>query len=519
MVGPVVDYWNNFATSWLYDFGQGPNEHHLHSYALTEGAGVTEVNSTSSERFRGRPRFRGSAGACAAAMGLLIALVFGASPDAMAQDVDEILAELEDRGYYIESGADGSDRDFADLVRRTDGAADNWYFVSMADVVDPAFADTLFGEVRPGGNVLVYYIDGDFVEVQLASGETESIEARALAPFEDDWDRPEDFMEDVVARFDELTGGSSSTSGGSSSSTAGGNTSSGNSASSDSGGGFPWLLVGIPVVLIGGIWFVSRRGKSKKADSDLETAQKIRAELQTEIDELANDVLVLSGPIDLSDKEQAITFYREATDAYLDISDEIPDVEKLEAADLRELSALGTRVAHARWQMDAAEALLDGEPIPEKPKVAPPPAPPAPPEVQQRRTRQRQRMPQRQARPRVPYSRSRRRSGGGLLDILIAGAGMMGGRSGGGMFGGTSRGRSAGGMFGSGSRGRTTGRTRSGGSSRNQRQPRPGGGVFGRSSGSRSSSRSSRSSSSRRSRGTTSRRSTSRRRRRPRNAR
>jgi len=435
-------------------------------------------------------------------VGLVLGVLLAAVPQANAQDVDEIVRELEDNGYYIEPGGDGTDRDFADLVRQAEGADDPWYFVSLADVVDEGFADTLYDTLAPRGNVLVYYIDGDFVEVQLASDESESIESRALAPFDDDWDRPDEFMADVVTEFDELTG-SSSGSGNT------GSTTSGSSNDSDSGGGFPWLLIGIPAVLIGGFWFVSRRGKNKKAESELETAQKIRAELQTEIDELANDVLVLSGPVDLSDKQDAITHYREATDAYLDISDEIPDVEKLEAADLKELSALGTRVAHARWQMDAAEAILDGEPIPEKPKVAPPPAPPAPPEVQQRRTQQRQQMPRRQARPRVPYSRSRRRSGGGLLDILIAGAGMMGGRS---------TGRSMGGMFGSGTRGRSSGSvfggsSRSSGSrSRTQSQPRPGGGVFGRSSRSRSSTRRS-STTSRRSRGS-SRRSTSRRRRR-----
>ncbi|KAG1647453.1 hypothetical protein GQR58_030579 [Nymphon striatum] len=179
-------------------------------------------------------------------------------------------------------------------------------------------------------------------------------------------------------------------------------------------------------------------------------------------------------------KPDAVQHYREATDTYLTISDELPDVDKLEDADLEELAELGSRISHARWQMDAAEAIMDGEPLPEKPKVPPPPAPPKPPAP---REQQRQRMPQRQPRPRVPYSPSRRRSGGGLLDILIAGAGMTANRR--------SRGRSSGGMFGGSSR--TQSRTQS------RTSPRRGGGVFGGNSSSSSRrSSSSRSSSSRR---------------------
>ena len=446
-------------------------------------------------------------------IGLIVAivLVLTITPAASAQDVDEIVRELERTGYYIEPGAEGSDPSFADLVRTSDGADDTWYFVSMADTVWETFGDELRDAVTPRGNVLVYFFDGDFVNVQLASGESESVEDRALAPFDEDWDQPEDFMRDVVTEFDSVTATSTSTSSGnsgSSGSSGSSSTSSGSSGDSGSSGGFPWLLVGIPVVLVGGgIWFTSRRGRKKEEQADHETAQKIRTELQNELDELANDVIVLSGPVDLSENTEAITHYREATDAYMDISDEIPDLDKLEDANLQELSELGARVAHARWQMDAAEAIIGGDPIPEKPKVEPPPS------LAQRKPRsaERRQMPQRQPRQRVPYSRSRRRSGGGLLDILIAGSGMLGGsrggRSSGGMFGGSSRGRSSGGMFGGSSRGRSSGGMFGGSSQRRSStsRPRAGGGVFGSGSGNRSSSSRRRSSGSNR-RATTSRR-------------
>ncbi len=425
--------------------------------------------------------------AMVSALLLVVAAVFAASPVASAQNTDEIVRELREFGYYIESGADATDSEMRSLVAQADRTPDQWYFVVLSGPADFEYAATLRDEV--GGNVIVHSVEEDsqglFDSVDFATGSTGDNEERALAAFDGDWDRPADYLDDVVADFTALT-----------STTSAGTSSSGTSSSdtSSSGGGFPWVLVGIPVALGGGFWFLSRRGKKKKAASALETAQKIRAELQDEIDELANDVLVLSGPIDVAEKPEATQYYREATDTYLTISDEIPDVDELEHADLAELSKIAVRVTNARWQMDAAEAILDGEPVPEKPKVEPPP-PPTPVEP---RTieQQRQRLPQHQPRPRMPYSQTRRRSGGGLLDILIAGGGMMASTR---RRGGLPRGSSI------------------AGTSNRSSTPRPGGGVFGGSQArttsrsSRSTSRSTSRSSSNRSGG---RRSTSKRRRR-----
>lgn len=456
----------------------------------------------------------------------LVAMV----PPAQAQSVGQIVDALESDGYYIEPGAEGDDGDFADLVQFADNSDDLWYFVSLSSAVGDGFAIDLADELSPSGNVVVYHPDDEgFVVAKFESPYSEATEDAALAAtFDLDWDTPDEFMRDLVEVIDSgefASAGSSSSSG---SSGAAVDRDSGSQSSSSSGGsGFPWLIVIIPVVLIGGfIWYSGRKKKQAKRDSDVETAAKIRAEIQTELDELANDVLVLSGPIDLSDKPEAVRYYREASARYIAISDDIEDIDdlkELETADLRELSELGASVAHARWQMDAAEAILDGEPIPEKPKVEPPPAPKLPPPNASFPKTQ---LPQRAPRPRVSYSSSRRRSGGGLLDILIAGAGMLGSSrgSGGGMFGGSSRSRTSssrssssrgggmfGGMFGGGSRSSSSG-------------SRPSGGVFGSSSTksrssksrSRSSGRSRSSSSSRRSssRSKPSRSSTSRRKRR-----
>lgn len=428
--------------------------------------------------------------ALAGLMAVLAALLLvGPSADAQGDiDFDEIIDSLESRGYYIEPWADGDSGSFAELVRYAEGVDDEWYFVSLAATVDPDFADQLRDAVSPRGNVVVLFIeDEEYYVTQLSSAYDESTENAALSSFDGDWATPDEFMRDVVRDLDRATAGDSS-----------GPSSIPDSAGSSRG----WWWLAVPVVLGGTvIWFASRSNKKKQESKALGTAQKIRAEIQTELDELANDVLVLSGPVDLCDKPDAIRHYREATALYVAISDEVPDIDELENADLKTLSELGARVAHARWQMDAVEAIIDGEPIPDKPQVAPPPEPQKPPPTA---PAPRQQMPQRQPRPRVPYSRSPRRSGGGLLDILIAGAGMLGSsrRSGGSSGSGRT---SGGGMFGRPSP-RRSGPSRSGSS------PGPrGGGVFGGGTKTRSGSRPSSRRSTSRSR---SRKSTSRRRRR-----
>ncbi|KAG1647451.1 hypothetical protein GQR58_030579 [Nymphon striatum] len=379
-----------------------------------------------------------AASVLAAVLTLLVAI-----PAAWAQDINVIVDALERDGYYIESGAEASDSELSSVIRRADSSGATWYFVALADSVQEGFEDEIYESVSPQGNVVVHFFDRDgFDNLWLSSDMSQSEADRLVdASFDAGWNGPADLFNNMVTAFSAT---STTTSGSSGSSSSGGSTS-----SSSGGGGFPWALLAIPAVLGGGFWFMRRSSNKKKDEEELESAQKLRAGIQTELDELANDVI-------------------------------LPDVDKLEDADLEELAELGSRISHARWQMDAAEAIMDGEPLPEKPKVPPPPAPPKPPAP---REQQRQRMPQRQPRPRVPYSPSRRRSGGGLLDILIAGAGMTANRR--------SRGRSSGGMFGGSSR--TQSRTQS------RTSPRRGGGVFGGNSSSSSRrSSSSRSSSSRR---------------------
>ncbi|KAG1647455.1 hypothetical protein GQR58_030579 [Nymphon striatum] len=235
-----------------------------------------------------------------------------------AQDINVIVDALERDGYYIESGAEASDSELSSVIRRADSSGATWYFVALADSVQEGFEDEIYESVSPQGNVVVHFFDRDgFDNLWLSSDMSQSEADRLVdASFDAGWNGPADLFNNMVTAFSAT---STTTSGSSGSSSSGGSTS-----SSSGGGGFPWALLAIPA-------------------------------------------------------PDAVQHYREATDTYLTISDELPDVDKLEDADLEELAELGSRISHARWQMDAAEAIMDGEPLPEKPKVPPPPAPPKPP--------------------------------------------------------------------------------------------------------------------------------------------
>lgn len=325
------------------------------------------------------------------------------SAPAQAQSDSEIVDALDRDGYYIADGAEGSHDRFAQLAAQQH--PERWYFVSLNGTLKTDKAQALRAQVAKEGNVLVFSSTNENAYIDLASSQSAQVNNSALDPFDTNWATPSELMGKIVAEYDSLTTGSTQ-----------------KTKSGPTIGGF--LL---PIVLIsaifGFVFYKGRQTKKRRAKKMSETATKMRTEIVKELEELANDVLVLSSQIELSDNEEAVSYYREAAAAYIELSDELPEVEELKAdlekTDLAELTELGSEVSTARWQMDCAEALLTSEPLPPKPQVttpAPEPLPqPRPPIPQQR-------VPQRQPHPRVSYQRSGNRGGAGLIDILVAGA-------------------------------------------------------------------------------------------------
>jgi hypothetical protein len=213
-------------------------------------------------------------------------------------------------------------------------------------------------------------------------------------------------------------------------------------------------------VIAGGalLIFSAMRNSSKKrsemAGSELE---KVKTMAKAKLAEVANDIIEMEHEVELSDNAEVKSHYQSASATYAEaLARTEKDPGPAEMLDVvRDLDV-------AIWELDVAEALLDGKPVPEKPKPPEPKPPARPPD------------PAPTERPEDSYGRRPERqssyAGSDLMTALWAllamsgrGGGGWGGTPGG--FGGPMRGGGMGGrMRGGGMRlGGGIGRMRGGG--------------------------------------------------------
>ncbi len=223
-------------------------------------------------------------------------------------------------------------------------------------------------------------------------------------------------------------------------------------SSGGGGGGGAWLLV-IGVVIVGGVAFIIWRSSRSRRASDAARLVELKAKAQLQIDAIANDILDDADEVSEADNADATGHFEAATAVYGEAAG------RLEAATTaRQVLDISTELDLATWHLDAAEAILDGRPVPPKPEppVVPDPvvAPPPP--------RTAQSIPGAPS-PLPTYERrSARRSGFGADDMLKTMIAMQAMRSlGGSRLGGSRGGSSSAGR--TSSRPRSTGRSRGGG--------------------------------------------------------
>jgi hypothetical protein len=254
--------------------------------------------------------------------------------------------------------------------------------------------------------------------------------------------------DDVVQLFvSELTG------------VPGGSDSGGDTGSSAGGGGFSiwWIML----LAGGGLaiwWFINSRNEARNAAGRLAKAKDVAGR---KLAEVANDILELEDEVAATDSQEVKEHYQRASATYAQAMD---DNER--ATSLAKMLEVSRSLDLAIWELDCAEALLDGKPKPPKPEP-PEPKPVVPPKP----TRQVPPPESVNVPPPSSYDRRPQRQSGGsndLMTMLLAMAAMrnLGGRGGfGGGFGGwAGGGRSSGGGFrGGGLRGGGGGRIRGGG--------------------------------------------------------
>jgi hypothetical protein len=279
------------------------------------------------------------------ALGALVFVVAAASPS-------EVAPVIASDGFFIEEGVDASSDEVGAAVFDARSAGGLFYAVVLVDE-PPAgattYADAVLDELpRQEGTVLVVGPQ----TVGWASNNDVWTSAELDRALDASLDAPTSGA--VVSAFvSELI----------------------EPSSSGGGGGGVWLLV-IGVVIVGGIGFVIWRGSRSRRVSDAQRLAEVKAKAQLQIDAIANDILDDADEISEADNADATGHFEAATAVYGEAAG------RLEAATTaRQVLDISAELDIATWHLDAAEAILDGKPVPPKPEppVIPDPVAPPPP--------------------------------------------------------------------------------------------------------------------------------------------
>jgi hypothetical protein len=283
-------------------------------------------------------------------------LLLAASLLLIAATTDEVVSGLEADGYYIEPGSSATEQLVSDAVfeGRSDGG--RLYIVVLAEEPGggaPTFSETILDRLGTGYVVTVapetvgFSADGsawssdemnDAIDASLEGGSDDQVVELFIA---------------------ELTGAAVVPSPGGE----------GEQPEAD-GTGFGWIWL---VVIAGGallIFSAMRNSSRKRAELAGTELEKVKTMAKTKLAEVANDIIEMEDEVELSDNPEVKAHYQSASATYTEaLARTEKDPGPAEMVDVvRDLDT-------AIWELDAAEALLDGKPVPEKPKP-PEPAPP-----------------------------------------------------------------------------------------------------------------------------------------------
>lgn len=271
------------------------------------------------------------------ALAVIFVLVSTAAP-AWAATAEEAAAAAEAGGYYLESGVAADPGDIARSVQRARGAGVELFVILLDD--DPPGGADEFAEavldVLGTGTVLVLSATED------GSDSTE-FDAAVRGDAQDHAFEAGGGDEGFVAAFvDYLTGEAGDSGGGS--------------------GGW-WILlivVAVPILLI---WWLWRRQKRKSEEAQRRQVSEARTEIEGQLSAMANTILEITDHVSATETREDNEYLRQASATFNEANDAFPA-----AQDLATLEDLSDRLDEARWQLDAAQALAEGRPVPAEPE-------------------------------------------------------------------------------------------------------------------------------------------------------
>jgi len=265
-----------------------------------------------------------------------------------AQTTDDIATEVELRGYFTDGAADISINEMEELVDRYPAIG----FVALDDT--PSGGADLLAD-----RILDAITSRDTIVVLTAE------EAGAASAVHDD--------ERLDAAFDEAfasTGDTylrdfeqvASALGGSVVTTLPGATTAPQTPVSGGGDGISlvWLIV------IGALGYFAYRMWRNGRDDDRAVGRRFgeaKREIEEQMAAVANHILELSDRPDLTVNSEATAHFRQASETYRSA-----ETRLAESTSTASFEALADDLDEARWELAAAEALLDGRPVPDRPE-------------------------------------------------------------------------------------------------------------------------------------------------------
>ena len=255
----------------------------------------------------------------------------------------ETIPELETQGFFIETGSDADPAAVSDAVAEARFAGGKLFVVVLA--TEPpggatTFSDAVLDDLGIGTVFTVapvtigYSFADDIWTIEELDRATD-----AAADGASDTEVVEIFIATLTTE-----------------------SSSGESSSAGSGGGSPWTILIIGLVIAGGIagvvWWTRQQKRARRAQQ----LGKMQAAVRAKVDDVANDIIDMEDEVRTSENAEAETYYEEASSTYADV---LGRTER--ARELEELVELSNELDEAIWQLDSAEALLDGKPPPPKP--------------------------------------------------------------------------------------------------------------------------------------------------------
>lgn len=349
------------------------------------------------------------------ALVLAVGLLMMAVPATYAAESEDVAAVVAETGVYVEAGTSASESRVGELVSALRSEGENISMVVLAD--EPLGGATTFADAvanRLGAGVVVVVAP----ETVGAGGISEfftDVEIEEALDASLDGDTDGEVLEIFSATLLGTAVAETPDAASAEPAPAAG--------SSDGGGsGFLIFLLIAGVAVIGFLWWRSQQNKTKGPKLHPKLAEAKEA-VQQQINAVANDLIDMEEEVRAADNERVDDFYDGAANIYGDVTEEFVTANTPQA-----ILDLSNELDQAIWQLDSAEAILDGKPLPQQPVPKRLPAP----ETVSQSTAQPADGSTLPPRPQYDRRSSRRSSpaGPGLMDILMGMAGaMMAGRA------------------------------------------------------------------------------------------